>query len=479
MKKKIFLFAAALFSTMTIAAQISSTPQSEKPRMLALTDIGNEPDDSQTMVRLLLYSNDIDIEGLVATTSIHQSDMAQPDMIRHIVNAYAKVQPNLLLHDKAYPSAEHLLSLVKAGSSLYGMKGVGEGKDSEGSEWIIKTIDKQDARPLWITAWGGTNTLAQALWKLEKTRSKAEMKSIIAKLRVYTVSDQDDAGYWLRCHFPELFYICSPGAYGKATWSAMTGPYLGANNEVMSNDWIYKNIQTGHGPLGAVYPDISYGNEGDTPSWLGLIPNGLDDLEHPNYGSWGGRYEFYTPAFDPKARWIVPIQKEIRPFWTNADDEFSPYIHQKWGAEVKPDTTKYKDNHVTVWRWREHFQNDFAARMDWCIKPFSEANHAPVVVLSTPQSITVKSGENFALNATPSYDPDGDGLSFLWFQYKEAGTYDKLIPFSGMTNMPFLPHIKAPDVTKAATIHFIVCVTDKGMPRLTRYKRVIVTVVPK
>jgi len=102
-----------------------------------------------------------------------------------------------------------------------------------------------------------------------------------------------------------------------------------------------------------------------------------------------------------------------------------------------------------------------------------------VVVLSTPQSITVKSGENFALNATPSYDPDGDGLSFLWFQYKEAGTYDKLIPFSGMTNMPFLPHIKAPDVTKAATIHFIVCVTDKGMPRLTRYKRVIVTVVPK
>jgi len=36
-----------------------------------MTDIGNEPDDSQTMVRLMLYSNVIDIEGLVASTSIH------------------------------------------------------------------------------------------------------------------------------------------------------------------------------------------------------------------------------------------------------------------------------------------------------------------------------------------------------------------------------------------------------------------------
>lgn len=478
MNSKIILLGACLATSIMVSAQIQSTPQSAKQRMIALTDIGNEPDDSQTMVRLMLYSNDIDIEGLVATTSIHQSDMAQPNLIRTVVNAYAKVQPNLLLHDKAYPSAEHLMSLVKAGSSLYGMKGVGEGKDSEGSEWIIKVIDKQDARPLWITAWGGTNTLAQALWKLRKTRSESEMNAIIAKLRVYTISDQDDAGYWIRNNFKNLFYICSPGSYLRSTWGAITGPNKGANNEIMSNEWIYKNIQTGHGPLGAVYPDISFGNEGDTPSWLGLIPNGLNDMEHPNYGGWGGRYEFYMPEIDLNEHTFVPVQKETRPFWTNAEDEFKPYVHQKWRAEITQDTVTYKDNLVTLWRWREDFQNDFAARMDWCVKPFNEANHAPVVKLNHKDNITVKSGEQIVLDATPTTDPDGDGLSFLWFPYKEAGTYKGNLRM-GVANIPRFPHIKAPEVEKPETIHFIVAVTDKGMPRLTRYKRVIVTVNPK
>lgn len=450
----------------------------DKCRMVVLTDIGNEPDDSQTMVRLMLYSNQIDIEGLIATTSIHRQKDIGVDMIKKIVTAYGKVQPNLLLHEKGFPTGQEMMDKVKAGCDVYGMTGVGKGKQSEGSEWIIKMIDKNDPRPLWITAWGGTNTLAQALWELRETRSKAEMDRIIKKLRVYAISDQDDAGFWIRETFKDLFYIVSPCPYQKATWCAWTAPAKGEHETVNSNEWIEKNIQQGHGPLGACYPDVSYGNEGDTPSWLGLIPNGMNDYEHPNWGGWGGRYELYTPTFNPNDKWIFPLKPETRPIWTNAEDEYTPFVHSSFGAELKPDTIKIKDNFVTLWRWREAIQNDFAARMNWCNTKYGEANHAPVVVLNNPDRMTVKSGRKFRVDASPSYDPDGDALSFLWILYKEAGTNKADYKPGSFPNTAFMPNVQAPKVSKPETMHLIVCVTDKGTPRLTRYKRVIVTVVP-
>jgi hypothetical protein len=120
----------------------------------------------------------------------------------------------------------------------------------------------------------------------------------------------------------------------------------------------------------------------------------------------------------------------------------------------------------------------FAARMDWCIKRYPDANHAPVPVLSHTNKITVKAGEVFSLNARASTDPDGDGLSFLWFHYPEAGTYKKAIPFNSAENTP-RAEIKAPEVEKAETAHFILKLTDKGQPALTRYQRLIVTIEPR
>ena len=121
----------------------------------------------------------------------------------------------------------------------------------------------------------------------------AEAERLYKKLRVYAISDQDDSGPWIRRNFPSIFYVVSPGYnYTYATWLGMSFPYPGANTEVVSNAWLASNIQQGHGPLGAAYPDVAYGMEGDSPSFLGLIDNGLDDPEHPEYGGWGGRYAF-------------------------------------------------------------------------------------------------------------------------------------------------------------------------------------------
>ena len=166
-----------------------------------------------------------------------------------MIEAYGKVQPNLLKNQAGFPTADALLNLVKQGLPKYGMEGVGKGKDSQGSDWIIKVLEEKDARPLWITVWGGANTLAQALYTIKETKSPAEAKRLIAKLRVYTISDQDDSGIWIRNNFPDLFYIVSPGDdYGSATWTGINSFINGINNDEISNTWLAKNIQQGHGP---------------------------------------------------------------------------------------------------------------------------------------------------------------------------------------------------------------------------------------
>ncbi|WP_346863461.1 nucleoside hydrolase-like domain-containing protein [uncultured Draconibacterium sp.] len=479
MTKFFILFALIPFFVSQISAQTN-----QKQRLIVLTDIEADPDDSQSLVRLLLYSNQIDIEGLIATTSIHQKTRVAPETIHSILGAYEKVQPNLLKHETDFPAASDLHKIVKQGLPVFGMNGVGKGKDSEGSEWIIKVLEKDDNRPVWISVWGGPNTLAQALWKIKERKSKREAKRLISKLKVYTISDQDDTGIWIRKNFPELFYIVSIGNYWDATWNAINSVIDGANNEVISNDWLAKNIQQGHGPLGAQYPDVAYGMEGDTPAWLMLIQNGLNNETNPNWGSWGGRYELYIP--EPLKEPIIPVfiggaeyEPESRPIWTNADDTFTPRLPNKYGRAIRKDTATYTNNKVTLWRWREDFQNDFAARMDWCTSSFEAANHPPLPALGHPDKITVKSGEIFSLDASGTTDPDGDNLSYWWFQYPEAGSYSKTISFDPYSeNLYNLHTIIAPEVEKTETAHFILKVTDKGTPALSRYKRVIVTILP-
>jgi hypothetical protein len=472
------IFSLLLFLFVLALNSISAQP-TRKHRVIILSDIEAEPDDIESFVRLVLYSNVIDIKGMIATTSIWHKNRVDPESIRKVVRAYGKVQPNLLKHEKGFPDEKTLLSLVKEGLPKYGMQGVGDGKDSEGSEWIIKLLEEKDDRPLWISVWGGANTLAQALDKIKKTKTKVEAKNLISKLRVYSISDQDDSGIWMRNNFPELFYIVSPGdEYGSATWSAINTFVKGINNETISNSWIAQNIQKGHGPLGVEYPDVAWGMEGDTPSFLNLIPNGLSDPEHPEWGGWGGRYEMYKPDFTKlkKGSSGVPFEPETREIWTDAIDNYSPYIPSEYGRTVRKDTISFSNNKASLWRWRDDFQNDFAARMDWCTKSYEESNHHPVIVLSHPEQFTVKSGEGFSLDGFNSTDPDGDNLSFLWFHYPEAGSYKKLIDV-GAENVHGV-YVTAPKVEKKETLHFILKLSDKGTPVLTRYKRVIVTVTP-
>lgn len=463
----VFLFLAA----------VASVFAAEKPRLFVLTDIGGDPDDVMSMVRLMTYTNQIDIEGLAAT---HVSRKVNPDRIRQIIGAYGKVRANLELHEPGFPTTEYLLERVTEGLPLDGMQAVGEGKDSPGSEALIRAVDRDDPRPVWVTVWGGPNLLAQTLWKVRATRSSAELAKFVAKLRVYAISDQDNSGPWIREEFPGLFYIVTPGVnagggFHYATWIGIGGDkfhgrFDGADFSLVTNEWLDRNIRKG--PLGAEYPRWEFMMEGDTPSYLNLINNGLSDPTHPEWGGWGGRYELYTPRTE---KWF--LKPETRPIWTNVQDEIL-------GNDGEWHTT----NQATIWRWRSAYQNDFAARMDWTTKSsYAQANHPPVPKLDHPALINAKPGQRVELSATGSSDPDGDALSFEWFCYAEAGTRGISNSRTGvMLDIKNFDQPKAWFTVQTArvmppgtgTMHIILAVTDHGTPRLTRYQRVIVNVTP-
>ncbi len=172
-----------------------------KPRLIVLTDLSNEPDDEESFVRLLVYSDQYDIEGLIATTSNWLKEKPREDLIRRDLAAYGEVWPNLVKHSPDFPRMDSLLSVTQTGQNNLGMADVGAGKSSNGSKRIIEAVDRSDDRPIWIAIWGGPNTLAQALWDVRASRTPSEVEKFVARIRVYAISDQDDSGAWIRREF--------------------------------------------------------------------------------------------------------------------------------------------------------------------------------------------------------------------------------------------------------------------------------------
>lgn len=220
----------------TAAAYARVDPFTAKPRLIALNGFGpNDNDNQQYLVRLLLYSNEIDIEAIIPTTSEFQPDSIRTDYVFPIIDAYGQVKPK---------------------------------------------------RPVWVAIGGGPNTLAEALYHVKKTRSPQAPAAVISKLRVYTISDQDDSGPWMRQELPDLLYIVTPSnSFGTplsqedfvpATWGGINTPAtsglgfnerFGVGNTEVIEPWLDTNIRR-KGPLGAAYPPIEYSMEGDTPSWF-------------------------------------------------------------------------------------------------------------------------------------------------------------------------------------------------------------------
>jgi hypothetical protein len=426
---------------------------------VVLTDIGGDPDDQQSMIRLLLYSNEFEIEALIAsaagTPADRKGDQVRPELIRELVTAYGEVRGNLLRHAPDYPTKQYLLDRIHAGNPRRGRASIGAGQDTAGSDAIIRAVDRADFRPVHVAIWGGSTELAQALWRVRHDRSPEPCRQFLARLRVYAVNHQDDTGPWIIEQFPDLFYVLGRQAdRHDMREAAYRGMYLGGDESLTSRHWIDTYIRTNHGPLGALYPPSTWTapnphgalKEGDTPSWFFFLPNGLGDPEHPEWGGWGGRFE---------------------------------HVGRGLYRDAKDTVGKVTDARATVWRWRPAFQADFRARLDWCVKPFVETNHSPVAVVRGDRTRRVliwdvTPGEVVKLDASGSTDPDGQRLDYRWWVYREAGTFAGPVSLRGETGPAVTTAV--PAAAGGKTIHVILEVTDHGSPPLTSYRRMILRV---
>ena len=429
-------------------AQLAHAPEhsgwtpADRPRIVVTTDLGADPDDRQSMVRFLVMSNRYDVEGLIVSTGCWRKRQEDTSMLDAIVDAYGRVLPNLRVHAEGYPSYEYLQSISVMGQRGYGMSDVGQGRDTQGSELIIAAVDEDDPRPVWATCWGGCNTIAQALYTVQQTRTEQEMAAFLSKLRIFDVLGQDDAGTWIAKTFPDLLYIRATGVYGWAP----------------SDAWIDEHVQS-HGPLGAEYPDRQYATEGDTPAFLHLNPSGLNDPERVEQGGWGGRFD-------------ATKQRGIRGMscMEGEDADYDPYFtygNTSEGAEA-------------ISRWRPAYDNDFAARMDWSVtSDYAEANHHPFAVVNgdaTGQVLRLSAapGSSVTLNAKGSTDPDGDALVFSWSVYREPSTYSESVAIEG--NSSEFATVIVPRDASGETVHVILTLHDTGSPSLYAYRRVIIDV---
>jgi len=303
----------------------------------------SDPDDVQSLVRFLLYANEFEVEGLIASAGTF-ANVARKQNILDMLDRYAQAEEHLRRHDARYPTAEKLRSITWQGrDGTWGAPAVGtkikpinqilgEGRDSEASDAIIRIGDRPDPRPVWVCVWGGSCEAAQAIWKVRATRSPAELERFLGKLRLYLIAKQDATTDWLLESFPSLFIILSEKNYMGMFWVSS-----GADRNVADLAWVNAHIREGHGPLGAAYPKSGWDPsvpgiwEGDTPSFLHLVSavRGLNDPEKPDQPSWGGKFVRQDPS---KNHWF--------------DD---------------PAGGK------TVSQWRVAVQADFARRADWLL----------------------------------------------------------------------------------------------------------------
>ena len=478
MKKKFIttlnltVLACLLFSqTINATSSVSPYDQPLKPRLVVLTDIApadREPDDMESMIRLLAHADLFEIEAIITTCGWNSCGMLYPqewaDSAQAVINAYEQDLPNLMKRSKQrdflpldqeesqqfigyWPSANYLRSRTMMGSTGMGTAQLGEKNHSAGSDFLIKLADEADPRPLWVAVWGGGNTLAQAIWQVQQTRSEADLKTFLHKLRVYTITDQDACGQqyelsshsWMLKNFPDdLFFI-----WDESAWISQN--YVGSTN------WpSYEEHIQNHGHLGKIYPKFKYGVEGDTPSFLYILPNGLSDPEQPGNGGWGGYFK-----------------REASP-----NKALQCYTNCNWNVKIRSEHYE-----------RHHFYpaifNNFAARMDWAAK--GKGNRNPIAIVNGQDGLeaihlSAQAGEEITLDATQSYDPEKDKLTVHWWMLPEAGTYGGALPiyepYAARTTF------RLPTDSKGQQLHVICEVTDSGTPCLTAYRRIIIDVAP-
>lgn len=419
-------------------------------RLVIETDAGGDPDDEQSLVRFLLYTNDWDVEGMIANRARARDgentnrERTGLGIVRRQLEAYRECWPNLIKHDPRYPNPAELWSRAVAGHKT----------TNEGVELILRVVDADDPRPVWYCDWGsdagsGTNNLRRALDRVRETRGEAAYAAFKSRIRLSSADAFGEHTHAIKPAFPLWVNTFGPAFEGKRWYHRFSALTATAGDFDIERD-----LRQGHGPLGALYPlnTTHPQKEGDTMTFLYLVPTGMNDPLEPAWGSWGGRYG--PVAMDP----------DVRYFHANVGDTWRGSTH--------------RDN--TVARWAADLQHDFAARADWCVTPSrARANHRPIAVLNGDKTqaiarLSVQHGAAVTLSAAGSFDPDGDAIEATWFIYSEAGTTTGPIELRPATGM--VTRVTIPSAIPAGAIHVLARIADRGTPPLCAYRRAVLIV---
>ncbi len=435
----VFFFFVLLFTIHSVAKEQSSN---SKPRIIATTD--GEIDDRCSMVRFLLYANEWDIEGIIYSSSkFHWNghNWAGEDWIERDLDLYSSFYKNLKQHDSTFPSPDELRQTVYVGN----IKDVGAmDADTPGSNRIVDVLLDDEPGPVYLQAWGGTNTIARALWKIQHEHPE-QMDKVSMKAIIYIILDQDKTfREYIQPNWPKIQVLGSFRQFACVaySWEKHIPEKL---HRFFKGPWMKKHVLNDHGPLCARYEarkDGAFRSEGDSPAFMHQIDVGLGSMEHPTYGGWGGRFV---------------KEDEKGNVWKGAKDD---------GNIDKP-----------IWRWAVAFQNDWAARADWCVKSYQEANHNPVPVVNGVAGKAIvrmkaKGGEAIKLDAHGSTDPDGNNLEYHWWYYPGPSTYSDEVKISNSNSRAVTFHV--PYDRQENEFHIILTVRDNGSPNLFAYRRVIV-----
>jgi hypothetical protein len=460
----------------TTTSQAQQKVKSTKTRVIATTD--GEIDDQCSLIRFLLYTNEWDVEGIVTSSSQYHSHVKKwpgDHWTDPYLDAYEKVYPNLLKHDKRYPSPDYLRPRTLLGNVDTQNEMT---KMTPGADLITKVLlDESDKRPIWLLAWGGTNTISRALKTIEE-KHPDKMAAVAGKMRFYFIWEQDSTyqnyikPHWGKFNIPTI--IADQFEALAYRWAETQADEM---HPYFQSAWMKQNLLENHGPLMAIYPAMPNGDfrsEGDSPSFIHLIPTGLRSLESPSYGGWGGRFV--------RIRANTWLDSVLIPGYQYPEGRW--FSGSSWGRLSVKQTPPASREQVLayfkqMWRWSDALQNDFAARADWCVKSYKDANHPPMVKQS--KDVTAKPGSLVKLSVAGSSDPDGNSLLYHWYVYTEPSTFIADGPVSKETVQVDDPDAAVASITVPkgnGSLHFICAVTDNGKPALTRYARIIVSVKP-
>lgn len=482
-KMLVFLICICLLQTQEAFGQ-------EKHRVVILTDMTH--DDGNSLIRYLYYANEFETEAIIVTPQLpdyyHNSDGPWLK-VNSVLDAYSIEYEQLTKHYDDYPSPQSLKEVTKKGrgalpiiwltndkkfSGQIGDRYVesewgdinfsdwigegntpnGESKDSEGSEFLQEIFDKDDDRPIFVQCWGGPITFIQSLYRFRQNHSNEEFDKLMNKLHVFGILLQDITFDFLidlnkvndltcanhrtvrstyegeRVH--PRYFLHDPGHF----WYYVFGRDSGYVKPMTADE------VNGHGPMSDIYDN---GGEGDTPAFLYLLGanRGLNDPLEPTHGSWGSLF--------------VPM-----------GGDFPDGYYHTCGVEISQ-----------LKRWIQDAKSSFENRLDFSIKDPKEVNHEPIIVLDGENSIDISEiesepGSTITLDASESYDPDGDKISYNWFFYPEA---------SSTVNLPVIGDPSADkievNISKSLageTLHLVLEVEDTGSPSLKWYKRMVIKV---